>query len=232
MVNSSGKTARTSKDLVIVPSHKGLQHLPIGSRITLEIQRSCGSLEKFNSVFAGLQPEQGVLFKMPCTSSIKNPLLLEEGNVVTVRGLSTQGVGAIIAFRATITRHYTPPFSMLVTTVPESIQMHLLRNEPRFSLDMEAKLSSNGNSLKGGLEDISLSGCCFACLKDHKFVLDDVIEIELGGAFSLVSYNFTGVVKNVRKKEGLYYLGVSFDDKSQSAVKDMLQELILKGIGR
>ena len=228
MVNSSGKPARKNTSLVIVPSHKGIQLLSLGSRISLEVERD-GTHEKFNSVFIGLQSEHGLLFKMPCATSIKNPILLEEGNVITVRGISTQGEGAIIAFRATITRHYAPPYSMLVTTIPENIQMHLLRNEPRFSLDMEAELSSNDHSIKGGLEDISLSGCCFCCLKDHKFSLGDVIEIELGGYFSLLSYNFSGLVKNVRNKEGLFYLGISFAQKSQSAVKEMLQELILKG---
>jgi len=211
MSNTKSLEKRKDKELVVLPFDKAIQQLPIGSKISLEVERDGSLHEKYSSVYLGLQPGTGLLFKTPCSSTVKHSILLKENNVVTVRGLSTQGTGAIMAFRSTIMRHYKPPFPMMLTTLPKEIQMHLLRNEPRFSLDLIAEVNSGTQSFRGGVEDISLSGCCFCCNKTHEFKAGDTIGIKLEHLDSDKFYHLKGTIRNSRKKEGVNYLGIAFN---------------------
>ena len=201
MSNEKSLAKRKEKELVILPFEKAILQLPIGSKISLEVERDGSLHEKYSSVFLGLQPGVGLLFKTPCASSVKHSILLSESNIVTVRGLSTQGTGAIIAFRSTIMRHYKPPFPMILTSLPQEIQMHLLRNEPRFSLDLIAEVIAGSQTFRGGVEDISLSGCCFCCSKTHELNTEDIVDIKLEHLDSDKFYHLRGRIKNLRKKK-------------------------------
>lgn len=226
---SKASLNRTDNSLVIVEAEKAIQQLPLGSKISLEVHRDESLHEKYKSVFLGYQPGVGLLFKMPCANKVKHSILLKENNVATIRGLSTQGTGAIIAFRATITRHYAPPYAMLLTTLPKQVQMHLLRNEPRFALDIQANISLGEETVIGGLEDISLSGCCFSFLDKHNFSLEDTLTVNMSDKAGLKEYQFTATVKNTRMNESVNYLGLTFSKASLTDVKIMLQDMILKG---
>lgn len=232
MSNEKSLAKRKEKELVVLPFEKAILQLPIGSKISLEVERDGSLHEKYSSVFLGLQPGVGLLFKTPCASSVKHSILLSESNVVTVRGLSTQGTGAIMAFRSTIMRHYKPPFPMMLTSLPQEIQMHLLRHEPRFSLDLIAEVNTGSQTFRGGVEDISLSGCCFCCSKTHELKAEDTVDIKLEHLDSDKFYHLKGTIKNLRKKEGSSYLGIAFDDGALGDVNAMLQEMILKGAQR
>lgn len=232
MSNEKSLEKRKEKELVVLPFEKAIFQLPVGSKISIEVEREGGLHEKYRSVFLGVQPGVGILLKTPCASSVKHSILLKENNVITVRGLSTQGTGAIMAFRSTIMRHYKPPFPMILTSQPTDIQMHLLRNEPRFSLDLIAEVLSDEQTFRGGVEDISLSGCCFCCTKAHQFHADDKIDIKLEHIDSDKFFKLKGTVKNLRKKEGAHYIGIAFDQDALDEVNAMLQEMILKGAQR
>ncbi|WP_448549217.1 PilZ domain-containing protein [Thalassotalea fusca] len=208
---------------------KGIELLPVGANVTFEIERTDVVQEKFKSQYIGYQVDHALLFKMPSSTLAKHPELLNPSNIMTVRALSTQGEGAIIAFRSTILRHYAPPFAMLAASLPDKIQLYLLRHEPRFSLDLEANIKIGDQAFEGGLEDISISGCCFCCCDVPNVEIEDSLTIVLSQAQNNKTFKFNGVLKNIRKVNNATFLGISFNKDSLKDVEIMLQEFVLRG---
>ena len=226
---SPTKHGRIEKAPKTVCFEKGIDLLPVAASVTLEIARTDILQEKFKSQYIGCQPDHALLFKMPVTSIAKHPELLEKSNIMTVRGLSTQGEGAILAFRCTILRHYTPPFAMLATSLPDKIQVHLLRNEPRFNLDLHATIKMDKKVYQGGLADISISGCCFYTDTMPSIEIADEVVLEVSQGSDDKLYEFAGVVRNKRKVNSVFMVGVSFDSKVLPVVESMLQAFIIRG---
>mgnify|MGYP000244385151 CR=1 FL=1 len=208
---------------------KGIELLPVGANVTFEIERVGVVQEKFKSQYIGYQNDHALLFKMPSSTLAKHPELLNPSNIMTVRALSTQGEGAIVAFRSTILRHYAPPFAMLAASLPDKIQLYLLRHEPRFSLDLEASIKIREQTFEGGLEDISISGCCFCCCDVPNVEIEDALTIVVSQAQNNQSFKFTGILRNIRKVNSMALLGISFDKNSLKDVEIMLQEFVLRG---
>ncbi|MFT4928667.1 MAG: hypothetical protein ACI8WB_004787 [Phenylobacterium sp.] len=208
---------------------KGLPLLPVNAGVVLDVVRSADLKEKYKSICIGLQPNHAMLFSMPSSTNITHSVLLQEGNIATVRGISTQGEGAILAFKTTIIRVYAPPFPMIATTIPKKIQLKLIRNEPRFSLDLPARLSYGDMSIEGGVEDISCNGCCFYCDKLTDDLLNQQVEVLLNDPSTKRQYRLAGEIKNIRNTKASDFLGIAFDEESQTTIQQLLQEFILKG---
>ena len=153
---------------------KGLQLLPISTKVVFDICHSTESKVQLKSTYIGLQVNHALLFQFPKSKNIVCSSFLPEGNIINVKAVSTQGEGIILSFKTTILRLYPAPFPMLATSIPESIQLQLIRKEPRFNMDLAAKMRWETSEVNGEIEDISCNGCCFVTSE----LLDDLKKSE------------------------------------------------------
>ncbi|WP_281556923.1 PilZ domain-containing protein [Thalassomonas sp. RHCl1] len=214
-------------NIATLAGEKGLLLLPVNANVVLNIHLSAALNEKFKSVYIGKQPKSALLFQTP--AKVKHAALLQAGHIATVRAVSMEGEGAILAFNTTILRFYSPPFAMIATTIPDEVQLKLIRNEPRFKLEMTAEVTRQAYKVQGWLEDISCNGCCFCCPQLPQELKSDRITILLKESETSQQYQLFGMVKNYRHVKNCDYIGISFEDDSKEMIQQLLQSIILKG---
>ena len=213
----------------LLSAEKGLHLLPINATVVLDVVRSADLKEKYKTIYIGMQPNHALLFQLPANAAVKHSILLKEGNIATVRAVSTKGEGAILAFKTTIIRVYSPPFPMIAVTIPKKIQLKLIRNEPRFNVNLPAQLELDGVNIAGSVADISCNGCCFYSDAMEQDLLYKQVTILLKDSATSRQYKLNGEVKNIKKIKTTDHLGISFDEESQTTIQQLLQEFILQG---
>lgn len=217
-------------DIVSISADKALPLLLHGTPTTLDIPLGHQFSEKIKTLFVGRQINSALLFQIPASVYPDAKKILQEGTPLTVRGISNQGEGAVLAFRTTVLRHYSPPNPMVALSIPETMQVRQLRSEPRFELDIPMTVDIDNYSFSGNITDISCSGCGVLC-ENHSFLeKDKEIQIRINKLNNGKEYILNGLIRNVREKSSSCTLGIYFNENGLISAQTLLQDIILKGI--
>lgn len=217
-------------DIVSISSDKALPLLLPGTPITLDVPLGHQFSEKIKTLFVGRQLNSALLFQIPTSIYPDTKKILREGTPLAVRGISNQGEGAVLGFRTTVLRHYSPPNPMVALSIPETMQVRQLRSEPRFELDIPMTIDIDNYSFSGNITDISCSGCGVLCENHHFLEKDKEIQIRINKLNNGKEYLLQGLIRNVREKNDSCILGVYFKESGLISAQNLLQDIILKGI--
>ncbi|MEZ9524687.1 PilZ domain-containing protein [Enterovibrio norvegicus] len=203
-----------------------LPMLPVGTPLTLELRYKDQS-KAFGgaSRVIGYRDKKYVLIEMPADRELGK--LLEDPSMfhVVVRGLSASKFGDIFAFQSHILSVMHRPEKMLAIAIPQSIGIHRMRKNPRFSISRIVQLELDDRMAIAKLSDISLTGCGVRVTSSLLVEKGQGIRVVFNKLFES-PLAFSGEIANVQScGEGLQ-LGVCFSEKPPHRIREAIAHLL------
>lgn len=201
-----------------------------GAVVTIEISTPAGQKVKARSHYVGFLPKQYVLIQMPDTSKLGNAgQYIKQDAACTVRGLVEGEQGAVIAFICSIERTLQLPSKLIVLSFPQSIALQPLRKNTRISTTLTGAIVTNGESWKGTIKDLSVSGCLVSIANATELLLTENQDVELIVKDSTIDANtkFTGAVSNIKQRGGEASIGIRFTGDNKEPVVELIEKILL-----
>lgn len=187
----------------------------IGDTCLIEPQ---GLGERFKTVFIGWEKGRYIILKLPSKLELREHLFA--GKSIIVRYLSC--AGEVSGFASEIQGVNYKPQHLFFTDYPAKIEIFSLRKESRVDCFLPATIVVQGEKrLSASILNISKGGCRMgvskADLMGHVFTVDQTFLCEfliLGQ--SGMPNSFMGQVRTISKEADKIFLGVQFQDVSET----------------
>ncbi len=203
-----------------------------GGEMTIGITTPVGTAFRAKTTFIGKHSENIALIELPKVSDDDLRYFFQEGFWLVVRAVSQRGEGALVHFRSKIVHLYHHPIPMVAISVPQTMQVAQLRKEPRYELNLTAKIRSEQYRVECEIRDLSKGGCRFVTAPLAKcFQVGDIIrlEVEVKSRDSDHLAPLHGKVCNLQRSTHYARYGVEFDELGQEAAKKLLSHLRFDG---
>ena len=186
--------------------------LPIGTPLRVDIQ---GVAQNLNSVLVGIDPERHYWIVRTPDRVVAERIRLLPGDEVMVRFLHH---GTAMGSNSGLLSAVHDPAHLLFITIPRVLAEHNLRNTPRNTSFLPARLAVNEATVNGSLHDIGQGGCRFF----HRDRSDDPLpELNEGDRVTVhfkstgldAELAFPGEVRGIHEEPNRHTsIGVRFDE--------------------
>lgn len=220
--NSMAETQLNTLDALAMIDH--------GSELTLSIITPVGTKFLCQTAFIGTHSNSHMLIETPQVSTNDLSYFFQPGFWIHIRAISSRGEGAKIYFRCQLQHLISEPAALLILSMPSALQISALRQEPRYEVNLSAKLIDGQQKLECQLKDLSQHGCCIATSPLSR-------QIEIKSPIHLEVYtnptsrqaitSLTGTVCNTQRSSHYARYGLKFDEAGHNNAKTLLESLQL-----
>ncbi|MBA5761405.1 flagellar brake protein [Vibrio sp. 404] len=221
-----------SRTPATITSVDGLAMLDHGRELNIGIVTPVGTSFRAKSNLIGTHSNHMILVELPKLSEDKLLAFFQEGFWATIRAISPRGEGAILTFRSQILHIIRTPIAMVAMSIPQTMQTSPLRNEPRYEVNLAAKVHSTNHRIECEIKDLSKSGCLYVTPSlTRPFNAGEDIELHIRSS-SNAPHKFeplTGRICNVKQASQKRRYGVMFDDDGKKVAKSLLANLKFDG---
>lgn len=216
-----------SKDRSVTTVHSAdaLAMIEHGGELTMGITTPVGMTFRCKTAFIGTHSSSMILAELPDkVPETDLDHFFQEGFWSTIRAISPRGEGAVIHFRSQIHHIVKDPLPMVMLSIPPTMQVSQLRKEPRFEVNLEAKVVSEGRKFDCEIRDLSKSGCRFITSPlNHTFQIGEEIALYVlikSGRVSSFEPLY-GTVCNLQRSMQYAKYGVKFNEPGKTNAKDL-----------
>lgn len=208
--------------------HHTLIQLKPSSPITVEIITATGQRLGVRSFYIGYLADQYIFLHKPdCRKSPEVDHYLVPQTACTIRALSEEGRGAVLAFVTTIVKVIDIPTKMLVCTVPSNIASQPLRKDIRIPTSIPAKIKSASAMCDVMILDLSQHGCRVLIEKEHPVDLSiKKIQLRTIETQDQASLTLECEVCSVKRQGKFEIVGLQFNDTLSKEVELLIKQLI------
>ncbi|MGF1910083.1 flagellar brake protein [Vibrio kasasachensis] len=215
-----------------ITSVDGLVMLDHGRELNVGIVTPVGTSFRAKSNLIGAHSNHMILIELPKISEDKLLAFFQEGFWATLRAISPRGEGAILTFRSQILHIIRTPIAMMAMSIPQTMQATPLRNEPRYEVNLAAKVHSTNHRIDCEIKDLSKSGCLYVTPSlTRPFNSGEEIEIHIKSSSNKQKEfePLTGTICNVKQASQKRRYGVVFDSPGKKVAKSLLASLKFDG---
>jgi c-di-GMP-binding flagellar brake protein YcgR len=216
----------------VVNSTDAIDMISHGSELTINITTPVGIKYMGKTRFIGSHSDRLLLLEIPEVSEDDQQYFFQEGFWLNIRAISQRGEGAIIKFRSQIMHITDQPLPMVMISIPGVMNVHQLRKEPRYDVNLRARAYVADKKLECEIRDLSRGGCRFITnpLAKHFDVGDKIsIEVITGKNSNIKLLPLEGQVCNLQSSVHYAKYGMQFDDIGCANVKTLLGHLKFNG---
>ncbi|WP_367990357.1 PilZ domain-containing protein [Vibrio sp. NTOU-M3] len=229
---NSVNPTNSEKSVITLNSTDALSMVEHGSELTVGITTPVGTTFRCKTTFIGLHSNNVALIELPKISHDDLEFFFQEGFWLAVRAISPRGEGAVVHFRSQMQHIYKTPIAMAAISVPQTMQVTQLRKEPRYEVNLFAKVTSANHRSDCEIRDLSKSGCRFITPPlARTFQVGDPIQLEvcIGTRADSALPPLQGTVCNLQRSLHYARYGVAFDDNGKHNAKSLLGQLKFDG---
>ncbi|MDA0148965.1 flagellar brake protein [Vibrio sp. LaRot3] len=214
-----------------INSNDALTMIDHGSELNIEIVTPVGTTYRGKSLFIGTHSNRMILLELPKVSDDQLEYFFQEGFWATIHAISPRGEGAILQYRSQILHIVKAPVAMMLMSIPQTMQVTPLRNEPRYEVALEAKAHTMNHRIDCEIRDLSKSGCMYITPSlSRPFKVGELIELHLITNKEHKSFEpLFGIVCNARQSGHKRQYGVKFDQRGKANAKALLANLKYDG---
>lgn len=226
------KPQSTADTVTTVNSIDALAMVEHGSELTLSITTPVGTKFLCKTVFIGTHSDTYLLIETPKISADDLNYYFQQGFWIHIRAISSRGEGAKIHFRSQLLHTIQDPLALLVLSIPNTMQVTQLRQEPRYEVNLAARVICENQRSECEVRDLSKNGCRFITppLSRHWQVGDHVsIDISTERQHSQVFSPLTGRICNLQRSIHHVRYGLKFDESGRESAKTLLGQLKFNG---
>ncbi|PWI33223.1 cation tolerance protein CutA [Vibrio albus] len=230
--NRAASVAPAKGTDTVVNSTDAIDMISHGSELTINITTPVGIKYMGKTKFIGSHSDQLLLLEIPEISEEDQQFFFQEGFWINIRAISQRGEGAIIQFRSQILHIIEHPLPMVMVSIPGVMNVHQLRKEPRYDVNLQARAYVDGKKLECEIRDLSRGGCRFITNPlARNFDVGDKIAIEVitGRNSNIQLPPLKGHVCNLQSSMHYAKYGMQFDDIGTANVKTLLGHLKFNG---
>lgn len=220
------KSALTNLDIT------SLRALRSGDAIDMQITTPTVP-KRVKTGFVGMDLPNCMIFQLPSEArwGYLRDLLLPDTDLIIRYVLEGQD-GKVIAFKVKVIRVINNPSSLVLTSMPQSLQQQVLRSEKRITPGISTKVSfvdkEKSMVTRGLIVDVSLKGCKVVVEIDPDFpelAVDNKVTLLINDGTD--SSEIVAQVKNIRQDKNALFYGVKFDAK-QDVIESLIKRFILQ----
>lgn len=145
----------------VISSSSGLSMFCSGCSVSITIITPLGEQLHRNTKFVGSDSSNYLLLKLPSYDSHILTNYFQVDFYLNAKVVARRGEGVIVCFRTKIKNIILQPIALLVIDIPKTMLLYQLRSEPRYDVDMSAKVVAKSKKINVMIKDISSGGCCF-----------------------------------------------------------------------
>ncbi|WP_333002151.1 PilZ domain-containing protein [Vibrio coralliilyticus] len=220
------------KSVSTLNSTDALAMLEHGGELTIGITTPVGTTFRSKTTFIGSHSQNLVLAELPKISDDDLDFFFQPGFWAAIRAISHRGEGAIIHFRSQLEHVMTEPVPIVALTAPNAMQVTQLRKEPRYDVNLAARVNASTHRLDCQIRDLSKSGCRFVTAPlSRAFQIGDEIALEVHSSMGKSSKFEPLYGKICNLQSSLHYAryGVQFDENGTTNAKHLLANLKFDG---
>ncbi|WP_282175590.1 flagellar brake protein [Vibrio nereis] len=222
------------RNIATVNSIDALAMIEHGGEFTMGITTPVGMTFRCKTAFIGTHSDSIILAELPKVSDNDLNFYFQEGFWSTVRAISPRGEGAVIQFRSQLQYIVKEPIPMVMLSIPKTMQVSQLRKEPRFDVNLNAKVAMNETKLDCEIRDLSKSGCRFITAPlSRPFQVGDkvalIVQIKTGLGKQVTFDPLFGKVCNLQRSNQYSKYGVQFNEPGKNNAKTLLSHLKFNG---
>lgn len=199
--------------------------IDIATPLQIQVGQRPGRME---STLIGICRDKYLIISMPKGNHIHLNKLLEEGTPLIVRYIHN---GNAYGFSSAVQQAISTPERLLFISHPRQVEVYELRNYPRVTCLLPARLMVDSQLLDGSVIDLSRTGARFSYTADSasseliEFINSNTrLDIQFPGS---AGYTRTvGTLRDVHVENNRVYLGVSFDDIEGPQLANLLAYLL------
>lgn len=229
-------TLRTARErsVTTVASIDALTMIEHGGEFTMGITTPVGTTFRCKTAFIGTHSDSIILAELPKVADSDLNFFFQEGFWATVRAISPRGEGAIIQFRSQLEYIVKEPIPMVMLSIPKTMQVSQLRKEPRFEVNLSARVTAEDRKLDCEIRDLSKSGCRFITAPlSRSFQVGDkialVVQIQANSGKIVTFEPLFGTVCNLQRSTQCSKYGVQFNEPGKNNAKTLLSHLKFDG---
>ncbi|RTZ17982.1 flagellar brake protein [Vibrio aquaticus] len=232
-VARKAQPVQTSNDRNIstLNSTDALAMIEHGGELTIGISTPVGTTFRCKTSFIGTHSDSFVLAELPKISEDDLNFFFQEGFWATIRAISPRGEGAIVHFRSQLQHIFKAPIPIVALSIPQTMQVSQLRKEPRFDVNLAARVVAESHKLDCEIRDLSKSGCRFITAPlSRSFQVGE--EISLHVQLNTKGPQFEplfGKVCNLQRSLHYARYGIQFTGHGKSNAKTLLGHLKFNG---
>lgn len=220
------------RSVSVLNSTDALAMVEHGGELTIGISTPVGTTFRCKTSFIGTHSNNVVLAELPKISEDDLEYFFQEGFWATVRAISPRGEGAVIHFRGQLQHVLTSPLPIVALSVPQTMQVTQLRKEPRFDVNLSAKVVAESHRLDCEIRDLSKGGCRFitAPLSRPFQVGEEIaLQVQLNTLKDTQFEPLYGKICNLQRSMHYARYGVAFTDSGKNNAKVLLGHLKFNG---
>ncbi|KLN66815.1 MULTISPECIES: flagellar brake protein [Vibrio] len=224
--------SNNEKNVSTLNSTDALAMIEHGSELTIGITTPVGTTFRCKTSFIGTHSANVILAELPKLSEDDLNFFFQEGFWATIRAISPRGEGAIVHFRGQLQHVLKAPIPIFTLSVPQTMQVTQLRKEPRFDVNLAARVVAETHRLDCEIRDLSKSGCRFitAPLSRPFQVGDEIaLNVQLSSLKGVEFAPLYGKVCNLQRSLHYARYGVAFSDDGKENAKVLLGHLKFDG---
>ncbi len=217
---------------MIITGNDGLSMLDHGRELNIGIITPVGTSFRARSHLIGTHSSHMILVELPKVSDDKLQAFFQEGFWATIRAISPRGEGAILTFRSQILHVIRAPIAMIAMSIPQTMQSAALRNEPRYEVNLMAKVHSTNHRIDCEIRDLSKSGCLYITpALTRPFTVGEHVQLRINTKANKDQefQALTGRICNVNQSSQKRRYGVKFDEDGKKVAKSLLDHLKFDG---
>ncbi|WP_114765506.1 PilZ domain-containing protein [Vibrio rhodolitus] len=226
------KNNSDNRALKTITSVDGLAMLDHGRELNIGIVTPVGTQFRVTSRLIGTHSNHMILVELPKLTEDRLQAFFQEGFWATLNAISPRGEGAVLTFRSQILHIIRAPIAMIAMSIPQTMQSSPLRNEPRYEVNLEAKVHSTNHRIDCEIKDLSKSGCLYVTPSlTRPFNVGEEISLHLKvpNSKGQVYQPLSGRICNVKQAAQKRRYGVIFDDLGKEIAQSLLSNLKFDG---
>jgi c-di-GMP-binding flagellar brake protein YcgR len=201
-----------------------------GGELTIGITTPVGTTFRCKTAFIGTHSNNVILSELPKVSDDDLEFFFQEGFWATVRAISPRGEGAVVHFRSQLQHIFRSPIPMVSLSIPQTMQVTQLRKEPRYDVNLEARVLAESHKLDCEIRDLSKSGCRFITAPlSRPFQVGEEITLHVQNSKNSHFDPLYGKVCNLQRSLHYARYGIAFSDNGKHNAKVLLGHLKFNG---
>lgn len=228
----SNAYAANNKNVSTLKSVDALAMVEHGGELTMAITTPVGTTFRCKTAFIGTHSDSVILAELPKISEDDLGFFFQEGFWSAIRAISPRGEGAIIHFRSQLQHIFKDPIPMVAMSVPQTMQVTQLRKEPRFEVNLDARVVAESHKLDCEIRDLSKGGCRFVTAPlSRPFQVGEEIALHVQIPQSRGAHfdPLYGRVCNLQRSHQYARYGIAFNQNGVNNAKTLLSHLKFNG---
>lgn len=225
-------TSSNEKNISTLNSTDALAMIEHGGELVIGITTPVGTTFRCKTSFIGSHSDNVILAELPKISEDDLDFFFQEGFWATIRAISPRGEGAIIHFRSQLQHILREPVAIFTLSIPQVMQVTQLRKEPRFEVNLAAKVIAESHRLDCEIRDLSKSGCRFVTAPlSRPFQVGEEIalHVQLKSQKGTEFEPIVGTVCNLQRSLHYARYGVAFSEEGKESARVVLSHLKFDG---